>query len=273
MSVQCYRHSWGEILNQTGKDSPCGNLNATDPIVPCCANGDVCLTNGICSYQKSLVGGSGYYVAGCTASSGLCPGFPNRCTSQFLPDVTWNSTSGLWQCCGVDTHNNPACDDPTNEQFVAPSPAALQTIFSISQDGWTATSTAVLSTSTTLPAASSTTPVSVQSLSTTAAVADATSTPSVSPSGLSNGTKAGVGLAAALALLIFLSLVAYLVVRKRRSRLRPKPLDEPLAKGDSTVALHELQDQIPVFYEAGDKVRLPVEIGSGNVIHELEGRS
>lgn len=83
------------ITNQTGKDFPCGKPNSTDPVVPCCVKGDICLTNGICSYQKSSMGGSGYHVAGCTASSGLCPGFPTRCTSHFLPDVTWNSTSGL----------------------------------------------------------------------------------------------------------------------------------------------------------------------------------
>ena len=81
-------------LRSTGKDFPCGNFNSTDPVVPCCIKRDICLTNGICSYQKSLIGASGYYVAGCTASSGLCPGFPNRCTSHVLPDVTWNSTSG-----------------------------------------------------------------------------------------------------------------------------------------------------------------------------------
>jgi hypothetical protein len=272
MSVQCYRHSWGEVLNQTGKDSPCGDLNSTNPIVPCCANGDTCLTNGICSYQKSLVGGSGYYVAGCTASSGLCPGFPNRCTSQFLPDVTWNSTSGLWQCCGVDANSNPACDDPTNEQFIAPSPAALQTIFSISRDGWTATSTALPSTSTSLPSASLTTPISAVDLSTSTAVSDATSSPSISPSGLSTGTKAGVGIGAALALLASLGLVAYLVVRKRRRRLCSKQYAEPPAKSDSSVALHELQDQSPVFHEMSSKDRLPVEIGSEDLIHELEAR-
>lgn len=269
MSVQCYRHSYGEILNQTGKDSPCGNLNSTNPIVPCCANGDTCLTNGICSYQKSLVGGSGYYVAGCTASSGLCPGFPNRCTSQFLPDVTWNSTSGLWQCCGVDANSNPACDDPTNEQFVAPAPAGLQTIFSISRDGWTATSMALLSTSTPLPSTYSTTTVSEASSSTATAVSDAASAPFVPPSGLSTGTKTGVGIGAALTLLAVLGLMAYLI-RKRRRRLWPEQHGEPLAKDDSIAALNELQGTSLVFHEMGSKDRLPVEIGTQSLTHELE---
>lgn len=272
MSVQCYRHSWGEILNQTGRDSPCGNLNSTDPVVPCCANGDVCLTDGICSYQKSLVGGSGYYVAGCTASSGLCPGFPNRCTSQFLPDVTWNSTSGLWQCCGVDSNNNPACDDPTNEQFIAPSPTDLQTIFSISRGGWTATSTALLPKSTPLPDASSTTRAHTANPSTTAVVSGAASTPSISPSGLSNGTKAGVGIAAALTLLAVLGLAAYLVARKRRRRLCSEQHVEPLAKSDRSVVLHELQAQSLALHEMESKDRRPVEIGTQNLTHELETR-
>lgn len=272
MSVQCYRHSWGEILNQTGKDSPCGNLNSTDSVVPCCANGDVCLTNGICSYQKSLVGGSGYYVAGCTASSGLCPGFPNRCTSQFLPDVTWNSTSGLWQCCGVDSNNNPACDDPTNEQFIAPLPAALQTIFSISRDGWTATSTTLLSTSTLFPDALSTTPVSAVKPSATMAVPDATTTPSVSPNALPTPTKLGVGIAAALALLAVLALVAYLVVRGRRRRSCAQQHAESLAKSERIPALHELQDHSRAFHELADKDGPVVEMGCRSSVHELEAR-
>ena len=272
MSVQCYRHSWGEVLNQTGKDSPCGNLNSTNPIVPCCANGDVCLTDGICSYQKSLVGGSGYYVAGCTASSGLCPGFPNRCTSRFLPDVTWNSTSGLWQCCGVDSSNNPACDDPTNEQFIAPSPAALQTIFSISRDGWPATSTVLPSTSTLLPAASSTTLTSAMVPSVTTAISEATSTSSIAPSGLSSGTKAGVGIGAAFAFLSVLGLVAYLIVRKRRHQTHSKTHVETPAKGHYSVALHELQDQSRGLHELANKNGLVVEIGTRNPVHELEAR-
>lgn len=107
---------------------------------------------------------------------------------------------------------------------------------------------------------------------TTVAVSDATSTLSTSPNGLSSGTKAGVGIGAAFALLAILGLVVYLVDRKRRRRSCPELLDEPLAKGDSTVALHELQDQSPVFHEVGDKDRLPVEIGSQNPIHELEAR-
>lgn len=270
MSVQCYRRSWGEILNQTGKDSPCGNLNSTDPVVPCCANGDVCLTDGIYSYQKSLVGGSGYYVAGCTASSGLCPEFPNRCTSQFLPDVTWNSTFGLWQCCGVDSENIPACDDPTKEQFIAPSPAALHTIFSISRDGWMATSTALLSTSTPFPDASSTTPVPAVNPSATTAVSEATTTPPVSPNGMSSGMKAGVGIGAALALLTVFGPVAYLVFRKRKRRLYAQQQADSLAERDSITALHELQDQSRAVHELGSKDARAVKIGTRSIVHELE---
>jgi hypothetical protein len=47
---------------------------------------------------------------------------------------------------------------------------------------------------------------------------------------------------------------------------------EPPAKSDSTTALHELQDQSPVFHEMGSKDRLPVEICSKNSVHELEAR-
>jgi hypothetical protein len=106
----------------------------------------------------------------------------------------------------------------------------------------------------------------------TAAVSDATSTPPTSQRVLSSGTKVGVGIGAALATLAVISLAAYLVVRKRRRRLRLHQQAEPPAKSDSTTALHELQDQSPVFHEMGSKDRLPVEICSKNSVHELEAR-
>ncbi|KAE8368401.1 hypothetical protein BDV27DRAFT_154108 [Aspergillus caelatus] len=48
---------------------PCGTLNGTHPVLPCCARGDTCLTDNICGYSHSTQGGSGYYTAACTANS------------------------------------------------------------------------------------------------------------------------------------------------------------------------------------------------------------
>jgi hypothetical protein len=84
--------------------------------------------------------------------------------------------------------------------------------------------------------------------------------------------KVGVGIGAALATLAVISLVAYLVVRKRRHRLCPEQHCKPLPKDDSITMLHELHDHGPVFCELENKDRLPVEIGSENLPHELEAR-
>lgn len=72
---------------------PCGPINATNPYVPCCGIGDTCLTGNICQYTHSLVGGSGYYTAGCSNGANdqgflrqseqqVCP---NRCGKTSLP--------------------------------------------------------------------------------------------------------------------------------------------------------------------------------------------
>lgn len=282
MSVQCYRNSYGEILNQTGKDSPCGTPNSTDPIIPCCAKGDLCLTNGFCSYQKSLVGGSGYYVAGCTASSGLCPTYPNRCTSQFLPDATWNSTSQLWQCCGVDANYDPACEDPTNEHFVAPEPGSLQTFFSVPREGVGATSTTLeqqssttgaSTVSTTMTAATESAAVSSR---TTSATPNETSVSSSSThqSGLSIATKAGIGIGAALGALGAISLVVYFIFRKRRGRRsQAGEYSKSLSMDSSGMGFAELADQNALPSELASKdVRKPVEMGTRDSVHELEAR-
>lgn len=47
---------------------PCGPTNSTFPVVPCCNARDQCMTDNICHYTRSRAGGSGYYIAGCSAS-------------------------------------------------------------------------------------------------------------------------------------------------------------------------------------------------------------
>lgn len=74
---------------------PCGDINSENPVLACCASGDVCLENSICHYFHSLGGGSSYYSAGCSsgnfsdpASSNVCP---NRC--------------GMWGYIGKETNH------------------------------------------------------------------------------------------------------------------------------------------------------------------------
>lgn len=47
---------------------PCGPTNSSSPVVPCCGERDQCMTDNLCRYTRSRVGGSGYYIAGCSAS-------------------------------------------------------------------------------------------------------------------------------------------------------------------------------------------------------------
>jgi hypothetical protein len=64
----CYaEHDY--IIVVSSNDLPCGTTNSSTPYVPCCARGDTCLSDGICSYTHSLDGGSGFYGADCTDST------------------------------------------------------------------------------------------------------------------------------------------------------------------------------------------------------------
>lgn len=69
--MSCFILQNNEIseFNTSAEISPCGPVNATTAAVPCCTNGDACLTGGLCFFTFSLTGGSGYYAAGCTDSS------------------------------------------------------------------------------------------------------------------------------------------------------------------------------------------------------------
>ena len=235
MSILCHRIENNTPYDVSSDESPCGNVNTSSPVVSCCANSDFCLTDGFCAYTHSQVGGSGFYVASCTETSGICPNYPKRCTDQAHPDAVWNSTAELWQCCGQDSSGNPSCDSPTNEYFSAPARSLLQTIFSEPTAGWVATSTFIVSPSTTL--ASSTT--TSHTLSPSATVA--------SNSGLSTGADAGIGVGVAFASLAALSLLLYFIFRQRRRR-----------KGQGTT--YRQQGHDPSVYEMEHNSRMPAEM-------------
>jgi hypothetical protein len=262
MSINCYRTMNSQVQNKTasGIDFPCGNLNSTDLIVPCCAKGDFCLSNGFCKYPESSSGGSGYYVSGCTNPTGVCPTFPDRCTKQALPDVTWNQTSQRWHCCGVDSKGKASCDNPTDERFDAPGSSLLETYFTLPRDGWTATSTTVPSTSSSSSSSISITSATAVSSSTGTPLPDPTSLPSTQHNGLSSGTKAGIGIGAALAALAILGAVLYFIFRKRGRRRRSEQSSKPLVSSEGP-GLSELQGQESI-----------VEMDTTAPIHELEAK-
>jgi hypothetical protein len=70
--MDCWRLANSTVeLNLTSYNNvPCGNTTS-NTVVPCCASGDVCLSNNICQYMHAPYGDgqSGYYVVGCTDRS------------------------------------------------------------------------------------------------------------------------------------------------------------------------------------------------------------
>ena len=62
----------------------CGPTNQTNPAVPCCISGDLCLSNSLCQYSGSVANSSTFYTAGCSDSSfpgGACA---RRCGTFFF---------------------------------------------------------------------------------------------------------------------------------------------------------------------------------------------
>lgn len=97
----------------------------------CCKNNDFCLSDGLCRYTESKLGGSGYYVSGCTDAQyadGTCP---QLCNNLPVKDTVFVSQPPkLWKCCGAGPESEqPSCDEPTDENFDAKRPARLETYY------------------------------------------------------------------------------------------------------------------------------------------------
>ncbi|THC89636.1 hypothetical protein EYZ11_010912 [Aspergillus tanneri] len=99
--------------------------------MPCCVVGDYCLSDNICSYTHTLIGGSGYYSAGCSANAedfgdtenvSVCA---ERCAGTRYPDIVYDTDNDIWKCCSAG--KEPNCQAPSNESFSALAPSDLQT--------------------------------------------------------------------------------------------------------------------------------------------------
>ena len=132
-----------------------------------------------------------------------------------VSDIVYSGADALWHCCGTNEGGDTDCSAPTNETFQAPAPEKLTDY----------ASPTTLSTATTGPAASSSSPLIAQSSSTAHnATAIPTSSPATSYPGLSSGTKAGIGVGVVLgvACIVMLTLILILI-RKRRRPWRTVP--------------------------------------------------
>lgn len=136
----------------------------------------------------------------------------------------YNETSSLWACCQVGDRKD--CTNPGNETFYAPAPKDLRSISSTST--YSTSKTSVSSSPTTKTTSSS--QLSVPSQTTTIITTTESHSSSTNcaesqtcSSGLSNGTKIGIGIGSALGGLAILIGSLFLMLLYLR---RPKKADE-----------------------------------------------
>ncbi|KAN0071405.1 hypothetical protein V8E54_010836 [Elaphomyces granulatus] len=214
------------------KAVPCGPLNETAPVISCCVLGDYCLSHNLCGYTHSTPGGYGYYTSACSDGqfsntaviSGMCT---NRCADIILPDVTYDSNRGVWECCAFPNGIRD-CQNPTNETFLAAAPSDLITY-------WTAGATTSIAT-TSQKQSTEPTSSSIGSLSTTPAISTTTnlkinSVPTVAistdSSGSSLSTRAVTGIIVSSIIAgVALMLVIVLLMRNRRLNQRFEEKDD-----------------------------------------------
>ncbi|KAI0148825.1 hypothetical protein GGR57DRAFT_474399 [Xylariaceae sp. FL1272] len=192
--------------------SPCGPVNASVPVVPCCANGDVCLENGICHYFHDLDGGSGYYAAGCTDEDWKGGNCVQRCADHNRPDIV-PIGGNSWACCKVNDDNSIDCSNPTTETYVIAAATELATIYSLPGDGFAYTS---------LPLTSPTSSSAISTASTSTTSTSQTQTPtstsaSSDNNGLSAAASAGIGVGAGLGIIV-VGIVLFIMYRRSRNR-------------------------------------------------------
>lgn len=250
-----YSCAWPSGMAYIPASSPCGPINETNPVVPCCANGDYCLSDNICAYTShSNVGGSGYYSAGCSngtimdnGSSSACS---NRCADTGLPDIVYDSSDGSWKCCG-GTESERNCQAPTNETFIGAAPSNLYTIWIAGSSTTMVSTSTSTSTSTTSKTASTSISTSTTSTTSTTSIYSAststTSTPSAtetqvakinhSPE-LSAAAKTGIGISAGVVGFALLALVSLYFRRRHHRQAAVQNLDMPPTNTPKT--LYEL---------------------------------
>lgn len=154
-----------------------------------------------------------------------CP-YPD---DQARQDAVYNSTEGLWACCGVDADGDVTCNDPLKEFFAAPAPASMSSTFSvgalITAAASSSTSTSTFSTvqTTSSGAITTTSPATRKEASQTTAVPQIAATSQVTSSptslavhtqkGLSTGAIAGIGIGCAIAGIAIIGSIIFLLKR------------------------------------------------------------
>lgn len=212
--------------------------------VSCCANDDFCLEDGLCRYTNSRVGGSGYYVAGCTDQQYLDGSCPQLCNALSVKDVVFvQQPSQLWKCCGAAADGTAQCDQPTDENFDAPRPQRIDTYYQAGVGPVTATDT------------SSTT--STSAATTTASLILPPPPPPPKSTGISAGVAGGIAAGAAVVILIISLIFVYFL--RRRSPRRIKDISGPLPAENGGYDFKDMRNAGPetprrglTSYDSGD---------------------
>ncbi|KAF1986084.1 hypothetical protein K402DRAFT_318424, partial [Aulographum hederae CBS 113979] len=190
---------------------PC---NSTAQYSPCCNNGDLCSTNGLCLAMSGAWQGF-IYGEGCTDSTGRANVCPQVC--QNIP-ATWNTynvlqcSPGTW-CCRDAKDNASCCDTPS--RIITSSPLGRVLMLRAGELDDDAISAS--------PSSSTTPQSSLPSILPPAG--PTSSTPSESPSPPSqqcakcNSATIGGAVGGALGAAFLAALGALLVLRKRKKNL------------------------------------------------------
>ncbi|KAI4230239.1 MAG: hypothetical protein L6R36_000204 [Xanthoria steineri] len=192
------------------------------------------------------------------------------CSDQPQPDVVYNSTTGLWRCCGNDSNGNVDCNNPRGKTFEAPAPDKLAkfSVFSSSSSSQpTQSSTSSLSSATSTGAA----PAAVTTVPSSAKTANPGS------SDLSVGGKAGisVGVILGVAIVVLLSIILYLVIRKLRRgdrSVHPTTASRKRAykDGSEKQELHQDEEQPYPPHKLSQQSHRPLEMPGQRLDGELD---
>ena len=135
-------------------------------------------------------------------------------------DAIYNSTPGLWQCCGTDSKGNANCEDPVQDKFFsAPSPQDLVSTYAITATSsevpvWELSSIPVTQAETTAP--DGTTSASALPTATTA-----TTDAQASSRGRSTVAQTGIGILGGLCGILIAGEVVHFLLRRRQNKRRP----------------------------------------------------
>ncbi|KAI9697362.1 MAG: hypothetical protein M1820_007868 [Bogoriella megaspora] len=204
--------------------APCGPMNETHHIVPCCNRGSVCYVGGLCESDSSP-GTTGWYVSGCTDSN-TGDNCPTRCYDSYVVDIKYNYTSRNWNCCGLDDAGYANCSTSSDENFSAPAPSQLVPYYTVPLSGdstplaaWSSKTSS--STTLTTPVSSSSsfeTQNTTQSTNPAAPVEISPASAKPSSHKLSVSAAAGIGVGTTMAAILAVSvgIVAFIIRRRKR---------------------------------------------------------